>query len=47
MTPRGTAVTLRSGEAIVVTLENGRLFAVTVDHPEDGVKLINSLVQAG
>lgn len=47
ITPRGTAVTLRSGEAIVVTLENGRLFAVTVDHPEDGVKLINSLVQAG
>lgn len=47
MTPRGTAVTLRSGEAIVVTLESGRLFAVTVDHPEDGVKLINSLVQAG
>ena len=33
MTPRGTAVTLRSGEAIVVTLESGRLFAVTVDHP--------------
>ncbi|TSD47110.1 hypothetical protein FFI94_013715 [Rhodococcus sp. KBS0724] len=45
ITPRGTAVTLRSGEAIVLTLETGRVFAVTVDHPEDGVRLLNSLVQ--
>ncbi|MCJ0902547.1 hypothetical protein [Rhodococcus sp. ARC_M6] len=46
LTPRGTAITLRSGEAIVLTLDTGRLFAVTVDQPEDGVRLINSLVQA-
>lgn len=45
ITPRGTAVTLRSGEALVLTLDTGRVFAVTVDHPEDGVRLLNSLVQ--
>ncbi|OYD69831.1 hypothetical protein [Rhodococcus sp. OK302] len=46
ITPRGTAVTLRSGEAIVLNLGTGKVFAVTIDHPEDGVRLINSLVQA-
>ncbi|MDI9915864.1 hypothetical protein [Rhodococcus sp. IEGM 1379] len=46
LTPRGTAITLRSGEAIVLTLDTGRVFAVTIDQPEDGVRLINSLVQA-
>lgn len=46
ITPRGTAVTLRAGDAVVLTLDSGKLFAVTVDHPEDAVKLINSLVVA-
>lgn len=46
ITPRGTAVTLRSGTAIVLNLDTGKVFAVTIDHPEDGVRLINSLVQS-
>lgn len=45
ITPRGTAVTLRAGEAVVLTLDTGRVFAVTVDQSEDGVRLLNSLVQ--
>ncbi|MGC0363897.1 hypothetical protein ABH922_001881 [Rhodococcus sp. 27YEA15] len=46
LSSKGTAVVLRSGAAIVLILENGRQFAVTVDNPEGGVRLINSLIQA-
>ncbi|AOW92503.1 hypothetical protein BFN03_06765 [Rhodococcus sp. WMMA185] len=43
-TPRGTAVVIRGGEGIVLTHNDGRRFAVTVDSPEQGAALLNSLV---
>lgn len=46
MRPGGTGVVLRGGEAIVVTLTNGRTFAVTVDDAETGAALLRAVVAA-
>lgn len=43
---RGTAVVVRRGAALAVQRRTNTLFAVTVDNPETGAALINSLVQA-
>lgn len=42
--PTGSGVIIRSGEAIVATLESGRHFAVTVDDSATGAALLNTLV---
>lgn len=44
MTPGATAVVLRRGDAIEVTLMNDRKFAVTVDDAATGAALLNGLV---
>lgn len=46
ITPRGTAILVRAGEGIVMIKHTGRRFAVTVDSPETGAALINSLLAA-
>lgn len=46
ISPRGTAVLVRAGDGIVVTKQNGRRFAVTVDSPRTGAALLNSLLAA-
>lgn len=43
--PGKTAIVLRSGEALVVTLKSGRQFAVTVDDSKTGAGLVNGLVE--
>lgn len=43
---RGTAVLLRGGPGLVARLSSGRAFAVSVDSPEDGAALLNSLIDA-
>jgi hypothetical protein len=39
---QGTAVVVRCGEGVVVTLGDGRIFTVTVDHAEDAVRAIRA-----
>ncbi|NLE78057.1 MAG: hypothetical protein GX610_00470 [Rhodococcus sp.] len=46
ISPQGTAVLVRSGEGIVMTRNNGRQFAVTIDSAGTGAALLNSLVAA-
>ncbi len=43
---RRAAVVLRKGPGIKVSLVNGAVFAVTVDHPEEGVALLNTFAGA-
>ncbi len=45
--PGGTAVVLRRGDGIEVSLEGGRKFAVTVDDAATGAALLNGLVRQG
>ena len=47
MIPGGTAVVLRRGDGIEVSLEGGRKFAVTVDDAATGAALLNGLVRRG
>ena len=42
--PNGWAIVLRRGDALELTLSNGRLFAVTVDDAATGAALVNGLV---
>lgn len=44
VTPGGSAVVLRRGDALVVTMDNDRKFAVTVDDAATGAALLNGLV---
>lgn len=46
ISPRGTAILVRAGEGIVMTKNNGRRFAVTIDSAGTGAALLNSLVAA-
>jgi hypothetical protein len=40
-----TAIMLRAGEALAVTLRNGRQFVISVDDAATGAGLINGLVE--
>ncbi|MEK8144810.1 hypothetical protein NKH18_34340 [Streptomyces sp. M10(2022)] len=42
--PERSGVIVRSGEAIVARLSNGRDFAVTVDDSATGAALLNTLI---
>ncbi len=42
--PNRSAIVLRGGEAIELTLRSGRLFAVTVDEATTGAALLNGLI---
>lgn len=44
LVPNGSAIVLRRGDAIEVTLENDRRFAVTIDDAATGAALLNGLV---
>lgn len=44
LVPDGSAVVIRAGDGIVVTLNTGRRFAVTVDDAVTGAGLLNGLV---
>ncbi|MFF0447574.1 hypothetical protein ACFYT4_14405 [Streptomyces sp. NPDC004609] len=44
---RGTAVVVRRGEGVVVTLGDGRTFTVTVDDAESAVRAIRDRLGAG
>lgn len=44
LVPDGSAVVIRAGDGIVVTLDSGRRFAVTVDDAVNGAGLLNGLV---
>jgi hypothetical protein len=43
---RGRAAVVRRGPGLVLTLRDGREFAVTVDRPEQGAELVNALLAA-
>lgn len=43
--PGRTAIVLRRGEALEVTFNDGRRFAITVDTPQEGAALLNGLVE--
>lgn len=47
VTPGRTAIVLRRGEALEVTMKNGRRFAMTVDDALAGAALINGLTELG
>lgn len=44
LVPNGTAIVLRRGDAIEITYENGRRFAVTVDDAATGSAVLSGLV---
>ncbi|MEV0946469.1 hypothetical protein [Rhodococcus sp. NPDC049939] len=46
VSPRGTAVIVHGGDGLVLTRQDGRQFAVTVDSPAIGAALLNSLITA-
>ncbi|MGA7096879.1 MAG: DUF1648 domain-containing protein [Acidimicrobiia bacterium] len=46
-TPGASALVVRRGDALEVTLAGGRRFAVTVDDPATGAALLNGLVSRG
>jgi hypothetical protein len=40
---RRAAIVIRGGSALRIALSNGRHLTITVDHPSDGVALLNGL----